>query len=409
MSKGSTPVEQTITQTNIPDEFMPYFDRLLAKTEELTSQPYQAYEGDRTAASSDYADIEAARDLTRDIAGSGIAGLSEAQAVASENVDLARQLGQYDTGNFSQYSGLEATQATPFSGFSESDFEEFQYSPVDTFTGDSVSQYMDPYMQNVVDIEKAKAQEDYDIAQQSRDASAVAAGAFGGSRQGVQEGMAESDLLQLQGDIQAQGLSSAYNDAQTMFEADRAAAMATETAQAAEAGRYQGATAADAARVQQANAEEMARVQGISVSEAARIQEAQAAELARVQTDREASRQFGASQGLASLDAAGKAGQQLVDLGKVDRETDIQNAQLLESIGKDQMGEDQYAMDIAYQDFLRQQGYPEEQLALMSDILRGLPVQNAGTTTSTGSVYTDPLQEAIGAGISGVSLYNAFQ
>jgi len=128
-----------------------------------------------------------------------------------------------------------------------------------------------------------------------------------------------------------------------------------------------------------------------------------------VQTGTEASRQFGASQGLAALDAAGRAGQQLTNLGQEARAAEIQNAQLLESIGKAETAEEQAQKDLDYQDFLRQQGYPEEQLGFYSDILRGLPVANASTQTQTGSVYTNPLQQALGAGLSGISLYKAFQ
>jgi hypothetical protein len=127
-----------------------------------------------------------------------------------------------------------------------------------------------------------------------------------------------------------------------------------------------------------------------------------------VQTGTEASRQFGASQGLAALDAAGKAGQQLTSLGQEARAAEIQNAQLLEAIGRAQQGEAQAGLDIGYQDFLRQQGYPAEQLGFYSDILRGLPVANAGTTTQTGSVYTNPAQQALGAGLTGLSLYKAY-
>lgn len=474
MGKGSSaPTNQTVTQTNIPEEFMPYFERLMGRVEEQSLQPYQAYGGERLAAPG--ADTLASRDLTRGIAGSGIAGLGAAQATAQGNIDLARQLGQYGPGTFSQYGGFKATevspftdfsagradpyagfsagQAAPFSDFAESGFKEFQFGPAGEFTGSSVGQYMDPYMQNVLDVEKRRAAEDYDIARAGRNARAVQAGAFGGSRQAVQEGLAERDLLERQGAIQSRGLSTAYGDAQRMFEADRAARMGVEAAQAGEAGRFQGAGAGEAARVQAARAAELARTQGIGVDEAARVQAAQAAELARtqgigigedarvqaaraaelartqgisvdeasriqaaqaaelgrVQTGTEASRQFGASQGLAALDAAGRAGQQLTNLGQEARAAEIQNAQLLEAIGRSQQGEAQAGLDIGYQDFLRQQGYPEEQLGFYSDILRGLPVANAGTTTETGSVYTNPLQQALGAGLSGLSLYRAFQ
>ena len=412
MSTGgssATPTEQTVTQTNIPKEFMPYFERLMGRVEEQSLQPYQEYGRDRLASSANFADIGASRDLTRRIAGSGIAGLGEAQGVARGNIDLARQLGQYGPGDFSQYGGFKATEVSPFTGFSESGFKEFQFGPAGEFTGESVGKYMDPYIQNVLDVEKRRAEEDYGIARAGRNARAVQAGAFGGSRQAVQEGLAERDLLERQGAIQSRGLSTAYGDAQRMFEADRAARMGTEAAQAGEAGRFQGATAGEAARVQAANAAELARTQGITVAEAARIQAGEAAELGRVQTGTEASRQFGASQGLAALDAASRAAQQLTNLGSEARAAEIQNAQLLEAIGKEQMAEDQAQKDLDYQDYLRQQGYNEEQLGFYSDTLRGLPVANASTQTQTGSVYTNPLQQALGAGLSGISLYKAFQ
>ena len=444
MGKGKqqAPTDQTVTQTNIPKEFMPYYDRLLARTEEQSMQPYQGYGGSRLAPSSNFADIGASQTMVRGIAGQGIAGLDAAQANAAANIAKANELGQYDTGNFTQYGGFKAGQATPYagftaskgtpySGFSQAKFNEFGFGPSGRFTGSAVSEYMDPYMQNVVDIEKRRAMEDYGIAQKGRNASAVQAGAFGGSRQGIQEGLAERDLLERQGALQARGLSTAYGDAQRMFEADRSARMSTEQAQAAEAGRVQAGTAGEMSRVQQANAEELARVQGISVAEAARIQAGQASELgrtqginiaeaarvqgaqaeeqARVQTGIEASRQFGAGQGIAALGASEAAGRQLVGLGEKEREAQIQNAQLLDTLGRGQQAETQAGLDIGYQDFLRQQGYPAEQTALMSNVLQGLPIQNAGTTTQTGYGYTNPLQQAAGAGLAGLSLYKAYQ
>ena len=408
-NKQQAPTDQTITQTNIPKEFMPYFDRLLARTEEQSMQPYQGYGGSRLAAADQFADIGASQGMVRDISGRGIAGLDLAQANAAANIARANELGQYDTGNFTQYGGFQAGKATPYAGFTQAGFNEFGFGPSGKFTGSAVSEYMDPYMQNVVDIEKRRAMEDYGIARSGRTTRAVQAGAFGGSRGAVQEGLAERDLLERQGGIQARGLSTAYGDAQRMFEADRAARMSTEQAQAAEAGRVQAGTASEMGRVQGGQAAELGRTQGINIGEAARVQAAQAAELGRVQTGIEASRQFGAGQGLAALGASEAAGRQLVGLGEKEREAAIQNAQLLDSIGRSQQAETQASLDIGYQDFLRQQGYPAEQTALMSNVLQGLPIQNAGTTTATGYTYTNPMQQAAGAGLTGLALYKAYQ
>ena len=99
---------------------------------------------------------------------------------------------------------------------------------------------------------------------------------------------------------------------------------------------------------------------------------------------------------------AGLAGQ-MAALGETGRAADIQNAQLLETIGGELEGRQQEAMDMAYQDFLRQQAYPEQQLQLYSSILRGVPVEP--TTTSTLYQPYNPMQQALGAGLGAIGLY----
>ena len=82
---------------------------------------------------------------------------------------------------------------------------------------------MSPYMQNVVDVQKAQAMLDFDRAQAGRDAQAVKAGAFGGSRQAVQQALAGEDLQRRLSEIQATGQQKAFENAQQQFERDRAA------------------------------------------------------------------------------------------------------------------------------------------------------------------------------------------
>jgi hypothetical protein len=344
MGKGSSqaPTQQTVTQTNIPKEFMPYFERLMGRVEEQSLQPYEEFGGPRLAASEDFADIGASRDMTRGIAGTGITGLPLAQAAAAGNILEARRLGEYGPGQFT----------------------EFDFGPARQFTGEEVGQYMSPYMENVLDVQKASAIEDFDRLRGARNTRAVQAGAFGGSRQGVQEALAEEALMKQMGQIDATGRQAAFEQAAQMFGTDRAAQMAQ--------------------------------------------QQAQAGELQRVQTGTEASRQFGAGQGLAALGAAGTEAGRLVALGEQERASQIQNAQLLEAIGRAQQGEAQTGLDIGYQDFLRQQGYPQEQLGFYSDVLRGLPVAAASTQNQQGYQSYNPLQQGLGAGLSALSLYKAF-
>lgn len=189
----------------------------------------------------------------------------------------------FQAGQATPYAGFTAGEATPYSDFTAAQFEQFGFTPSEKFGAEAISEYMNPYTQAVLEAQKKMTTEDYEIAKQSRSANAVSAGAFGGSRQAVAEAVAEGDMLDRMARMEAEGMQTAYTDAQRMFESDRAARLAAEQAQASEAGRFQSMSAGELARVQQAQAAEQARVQGISIEEAARVQQAEAAEIARTQ------------------------------------------------------------------------------------------------------------------------------
>jgi hypothetical protein len=347
---GSTNVTNKTTQagssqTDLPAWAKPYFQRNLAKAEAEYGKPYEAYTGERFAATG--ADTLAARDMTRDIAGQGISGLTDAQNYATYATDKAKELGNYTP-----------TQAS-----------EFAFDPTRQFTGAEVQQYMNPYMQNVVDQQKQQAFTDFSRMNANRAQQGVNAGAFGGSRQGVVQGMAEEGLVGQLGQIQATGLKDAYGQATSAFQADRSAQTADQTAKAAEA--------------------------------------------ARVQQMTEAGNQFAANQGIAALGAGAAAVQGGVDAGVLERQTDIQNAQLLEQVGGATTAEEQRNLDLEYQNYLEAQGYTAQQIGNMTGILSGQPIAATGTTTSQGTTtQTQPGpsfgQQLAGAGLTGISLYNAY-
>ena len=188
-----------------------------------------------------------------------------------------------------------------------------------------------------------------------------------------------------------------------------------------ELGRAQGMTASELARIQSGRVNELGRAQGLTASEMARIQQSQAGELARtqgidvseaarIQQAREASRQFGAGQGLAAYQAIGSGasnlaglGAGLSGLGERSRAADIQGAQLLETVGRDIRAEDQSRLDMSYEDYIRQRDYPMSQYQQMASILRGVPV-TPNVDEQRFASY-NPMQQALGAGISGLGLY----
>jgi len=93
------------------------------------------------------------------------------------------------------------------------------------FTGDTVGQYMSPYMQNVVDIQKSKAIEDAQRSQLGADLGSVGQGTLGGSRQALQQQLREEALGEQLGTIQATGQQKAFDSAMAQLERDRAAQM----------------------------------------------------------------------------------------------------------------------------------------------------------------------------------------
>jgi len=85
----------------------------------------------------------------------------------------------------------------------------------------SANQFMSPYMQNVVDVQQREAQRTADIAGTQRGAQAARSGAFGGSRAAIMDAEAARNLATQKGDIQAQGLQSAYQNAQQQFNTEQ--------------------------------------------------------------------------------------------------------------------------------------------------------------------------------------------
>ena len=106
------------------------------------------------------------------------------------------------------------------------------------FTGDIAQQYMNPYQQAVIDIEKREAQKDFTsrILPQFEKQAVDAGGMSGlGSRAGVQAALLGEAQGQRLGDIQSRGLQSAFTQGRQEFNAQKARE-AGQAAQLAKAG-----------------------------------------------------------------------------------------------------------------------------------------------------------------------------
>lgn len=348
MGKGSsTPTDQTVRQTNIPEFAEPYFMGMMDDAARVSSQTYTPYEGQRLASQSP--DTLASYDMVRNLASSGIPYIDQAVNATQTGMGLAQDAASYNPYQFNDV------------------YSRFDYGNPQMWGSQVAQQYMSPYMTNVMDVQKDRAMLDFNRMQQYRDAEATKAGAFGGSRQGVVDALAQEDLARRMGEIDAMGLQNAYRDASNMFQSDRNMGFQYAGAQAGENARYQDA---------------LTRLQGMQAGE----------NLA------------GAQFGLQGLGMYSDLANQLAGYGEAQRAAGIQGAQLLESAGDAQSAYEQAGLDIGYQDFLNQRDWDADMLSWYSDILRGVPV--SANTTDTSYVQTNPLKDALGLGISAIGLYN---
>jgi hypothetical protein len=197
------------------------------------------------------------------------------------------------------------------------------YNPYQTGQfGAQASQYMDPYMQNVVDIQQREAQRAADIARTQSNATAVKSGAFGGSRQAIVDAEAARNLAMQKGDIQARGLQDAYSRGLSQFNTEQALG--------------------------------------------------------------ESSRQYGAGLGMKGLDTALTGAAQLGGLGATQfgQQKDLIGLQQL--AGAQQQAQDQAGLTQGYEDFLAKQKYPYQQLEFASNIIRGTPYSSTTTMYNPG-------------------------
>jgi hypothetical protein len=124
--------------------------------------------------------------------------------------------------------------------------------------------------------------------------------------------------------------------------------------------------------------------------------------------------QYGANLGLqgqqAALQGVGQYGQMAGQLGQLGgqqlkAQQDVIQAQY--GMGQQQQAAEQQKINQAIQDWANTQQYPLMQLGVMSNMLRGLPMQ--ASTTNQYTAAPNALTQGIGAAGAGASLYNALK
>jgi len=116
----------------------------------------------------------------------------------------------------------------------------------------------------------------------------------------------------------------------------------------------------------------------------------------------EQSRQFGANLGLQGLQSGMQAAGQLGTLGQNRYAQQTGNIGLQNQLGAQQQAQQQRYIDQMIQNYGTAQQYPQQQLAFMSGLLRGLPLQTA--TTQQYQAAPSSLSQVAGLGMAGYGL-----
>ena len=116
--------------------------------------------------------------------------------------------------------------------------------------------------------------------------------------------------------------------------------------------------------------------------------------------------QFGSTLGLQGLGQATSAAGTLGQLAGAQQQADISRLGLQNQLGGQQQQYQQNIINQAIQDYATQQQYPIMQLGVMSNLLRGLPMQSSSTQMY--QAQPSGAQQALGMGLGALGAYKAF-
>jgi hypothetical protein len=276
---ADTPTSVTQYQTGFAPEIAPYGQQLLGNAAALTDinvNPYQQYMGDQ------------------------VAQFTPLQQSSYNNASLmqtAPQVGQATA--LAGQAGLGGLNA------------QYTFNPSNFTTADAQG-LMNPYLQASLAPQLAIQQQLQGAAQQQQNAQATQAGAFGGSRFGVQNAATNLNNQLANQNLVGQAYNTAFNNAQNQFNTQN-----------------------------QLNAQQQ---------------------------------QFGANLGMQGLNTALQSANTLGTLGNQQYNQNLGIIGLQNQLGGQQQQQTQNVLNTQQQNFLNAQNYPYQQLNFMSNLIRGLPM-----------------------------------
>lgn len=270
----------------------------------------------------------------------GLAGLQQ-DAIDTASADIADGGG---IGDYEQYltkagTGLETAGSTIDRAETAGGLSTGIFDP------NMVQQFMNPYQKAVTEQALSQLNKQFAEQQAGRSAGAIGAGAFGGSRQGVMDAIAQREL----GDVAS---SRIYEDLARNFGQAQASAMSSFENQ----------------QNRQAN---------------------QASLLG----------QLSGQQGNLAMQQAG--------LGELSQNQALKDIDAMSQLGGQQQAQRVADENARLQGEMFKYNEPQQRLSFYSDILRGVPSTQIQTLVGGGQQQTPMFQQALGAGITGLGLYGA--
>jgi hypothetical protein len=408
MSKGS----QSSTAT-IPEWQKSMYQEVFGAGRQIAQQPFIPYTGPQVAGFNpdQLRQFQATRGLFESAMGydprAGLQQLAQAPAPTIAPVTgTTAQIGQVampTAATIQQIPTFGGAQVQQIAGPLAAQIGDVQAPQFRGLLDVDIGAYQSPYQQQVIDLALQDIQRQSDIAQQQAQSQAIRAGAFGGSRSALLESEATRPYAEQAARTAAQLRQSGFQQAQQaaqadlarqqqlgLFGAEQAQQRALQQAQLAQQAGLAGYEGALQRAQQQATLAQQAGLAGQDVAAQRALQQAQlqqqAGLLGAEQAQQRALEQARLAQqtGMAELDIAGRAALMQPELDLRTRqfqagllggqlEDQYRGLGLLGGIGTQQQQLQQQALNQAYNEFLRAQGYGQQQLGALTQGLSGIP------------------------------------
>ncbi len=247
-----------------------------------------------------------------------------------------------------------------------------------TYNPFSAQNFMNPYQQNVTQEALREMRRQADIASQGQAAQAVRAGAFGGTREGVQRAEMERNVQDIMSQRIAQDLAQNY-------------------AQAQQAG------------MQSFEAQQQRQLQGAGILGSLAGQQGQFSLLPAQIASQQANIMGQGAQLYGQLGTGlGQLGTQQGALGEAATRLGQADVAQLFNLGEQQRQIQQQGLEAQRATALQMAMTPYQQLGFLSDIYKGAPSTQM-SLTGTSAPTTSPLLQAAGLGISGLAAASGAQ